>query len=97
MKKLRSYVFTAMLLMSVFCLTACGSGSNSADQSRGETTAATETAMDSGNGREESTGVIDGVMEDVKDGVEDITGAVESEASRMDDNNETSRKTAETK
>ena len=97
MKKLRSYVFTAMLLMSVFCLTACGSGSNSADQSRGETTAATETAMDSGNGREESTGVIDGGMEDVKDGVEDITGAVESEASRMDDNNETSRNTAETK
>lgn len=117
MKKMKMSALLMLTLLSLFCLTACGSnknnagtGTSAAQSSQATTGANTEstgnssgvtsgtanstggtsgstsgTAGTSGAGssdREESSpGVIEGLMDDVEDGVEDLTGNDSSRAS----------------
>ncbi len=90
MKRIKPYVFAVLVIMTVMCLSACGSNKNSAGQSSEGSSSAAETTMESssaGNSAaadttsrnadedsEESTGVIDGMMNDVEEGVDDLTG-----------------------
>lgn len=72
--------------MTVMCLSACGSNKNTTNETTGGSSAATtqttamESTTDMGTTRnadedaEESTGVIDGMINDVERGVDDITG-----------------------
>ena len=93
MKRIKPYVFAVLVIMTVMCLSACGSNKNATNETTGgSSAAATQTSAmesssaaessstDMGNTRnadedaEESTGVIDGMINDVEKGVDDITG-----------------------
>ena len=86
MKRIKPYVFAVLVIMTVMCLSACGSNKNTTNETTGGSSAATTqtTAMksttDMGTTRnadedaKESTGVIDGMINDVERGVDDITG-----------------------
>ena len=86
MKRIKPYVFAVLVIMTVMCLSACGSNKNTTNETTGGSSAATtqttamESTTDMGTTRnadedaEESTGVIDGMFNDVERGVDDITG-----------------------
>lgn len=93
MKRIKPYVFAVLVLVTVMCLSACGSNKNAGKESTGGSSSAAETttAMESSSSSsssesgsetsrnadedsEESTGVIDGMINDVEKGVDDITG-----------------------
>lgn len=86
MKRIKPYVFAVLVIMTVMCLSACGSNKNATNETTGGSSAATtqttamESTTDMGTTRnadedaEESTGVIDGMINDVERGVDDITG-----------------------
>lgn len=94
MKRIKPYVFAVLVLMTVMCLSACGSNKNAGNESTGGSSSAAETttSMESSSSSssssesgsetsrnadedsEESTGVIDGMINDVEKGVDDITG-----------------------
>ena len=86
MKRIKPYVFAVLVIMTVMCLSACGSNKNTTNETTGGSSAATtqttamESTKDMGTTRnadedaEESTGVIDGMINDVERGVDDITG-----------------------
>ena len=93
MKRIKPYVFAVLVIMTVMCLSACGSNKNATNETTGGSSAATtqtsameassateSSSTDMGNTRnadedaEESTGVIDGMINDVEKGVDDITG-----------------------
>lgn len=88
MKKIKAYVLGLLLAVTMISVSACGNSSStnesqSSGGANGSTTSETTTAAESssstsketmnGSG-EESTGVIDGVINDVEKGVNDITG-----------------------
>ena len=82
MKRIKPYVFAVLVIMTVMCLSACGSNKNTTNETTGGSSAATtqttamESTTDMGTTRnadedaKESTGVIDGMINDV----DDITG-----------------------
>ena len=86
MKRIKPYVFAVLVIMTVMCLCACGSNKNTTNETTGGSSAATtqttamESTTDMGTTRnadedaKESTGVIDGMINDVERGVDDITG-----------------------
>ena len=86
MKRIKPYVFAVLVIMTVMCLSACGSNKNTTNETTGGSSAATtqttamESTKDMGTTRnadedaEESTGVLDGMINDVERGVDDITG-----------------------
>lgn len=93
MKRIKPYVFAVLVIMTVMCLSACGSNKKATKETTGGSSAATTqtTAMESTSAMEssstdmgdtrnadedarESTGVIDGMINDVERGVDDITG-----------------------
>ena len=86
MKRRKPYVFAVLVIMTVMCLSACGSNKNTTNETTGGSSAATtqttamESTTDMGTTRnadedaKESTGVIDGMINDVERGVDDITG-----------------------
>lgn len=92
MKRIKPYVFAVLVLVTVMCLSACGSNKNAGNESTGGSSSAAETttSMESSSSSssesgsetsrnadedsEESTGVIDGMINDVEKGVDDITG-----------------------
>ena len=86
MKRIKPYVFAVLVIMTVMCLSACGSNKNATNETTGGSSAATtqttamESTTDMGTTRnadedaKESTGVIDGMINDVERGVDDITG-----------------------
>ena len=86
MKRIKPYVFAVLVIMTVMCLSACGSNKNTTNETTGGSSAATtqttamESTTDMGTTRnadedaKESTGVIDGMINDVERGVDDITG-----------------------
>ena len=86
MKRIKPYVFAVLVIMTVMCLSACGSNKNTTNETTGGSSAATtqttamESTTDMGTTRnadedaKESTGVIDGLINDVERGVDDITG-----------------------
>lgn len=96
MKRIKPYVFAVLVLVTVMCLSACGSNKNAGKESTGGSSSAAETttSMESSSSSssssssesgsetsrnadedsEESTGVIDGMINDVEKGVDDITG-----------------------
>ena len=86
MKRIKPYVFAVLVIMTVMCLSACGSNKNTTNETTGGSSAATtqttamEPTTDMGTTRnadedaKESTGVIDGMINDVERGVDDITG-----------------------
>lgn len=90
MKKIKAYVLGLLLAVTMISVSACGNSNktNESQSSSGgstnqttatQTTTATETSSSSSesNGAmddEESTGVIDGVINDVEKGVNDVTG-----------------------
>lgn len=86
MKRMKPYVFTLLVIMTVMCLSACGSNKNSTNETTGgssaaatqttamESTSSADTTRNADEDVEESTGVIDGMMDDVEKGVDDITG-----------------------
>ena len=86
MKRIKPYVFAVLVIMTVMCLSACGSNKNTTNETTGGSSAATtqttamEATTDMGTTRnadedaKESTGVIDGMINDVERGVDDITG-----------------------
>lgn len=67
MKKTRKFVLGFMLVFAMAFMVACGSDNN--ETTMGSTTAPTT--------KVESTGVIDGMADDVKDGAEDVKDGVE--------------------
>ena len=96
MKKIRCYLCTAALVFAVAALTACGRYSG--DDLRGRSAAAESTAAgggsgstrddsDAGNstGREESTGVLDDLMDDVEQGLHDLEGDSEGPSNNADE------------
>ena len=80
MKRIKPYVFAVLVIMTVMCLSACGSNKNTTNETTGGSSAATTQTTDMGTTRnadedaKESTGVIDGMINDVERGVDDITG-----------------------
>ena len=86
MKRIKPYVFAVLVIMTVMCLSACGSNKNTTNETTGGSSAATtqttamESTTDMGTTRnadedaKESTGVIDGMINDVERGGDDITG-----------------------
>ena len=86
MKRIKPYVFAVLVIMTVMCLSACGSNKNTTNETTGGSSAATtqttamESTTDMGTTRnadedaKESNGVIDGMINDVERGVDDITG-----------------------
>ena len=86
MKRIKPYVFAVLVIMTVMWLSACGSNKNTTNETTGGSSAATtqttamESTTDMGTTRnadedaKESTGVIDGMINDVERGVDDITG-----------------------
>ena len=89
MKKIRPYLLGMLLAWSVMIIAACGStdnGSATSETSEGSMTQTTQeetsserdgAGKDETDGREESTGVIDGAMEDMRDAIDDGIGEVE--------------------
>lgn len=89
MKKTKQTVLCFLLIFGLMLMTACGStNNNSTDGSTKSTTmAATESAGGTGTGPTnnsqsgtdsmESTGVLDGIGQDIKDGAEDIKDGAE--------------------
>ena len=86
MKRIKPYVFAVLVIMTVMCLSACGSNKNTTNETTGGSSAATtqttamESTKDMGTTRnayedaEDSTEVIDCMINDVERGVDDITG-----------------------
>ena len=114
MNKIRMSFLFLLVVLSLFCLTACGSNTDNSPSNTSTTQATSgsqagsgstgmsgstgsgESNRDAGNtgptgsagtgaagetGREESTGVFGGIMEDVEDGVDNLTGEDASRAS----------------
>lgn len=82
MKKTRQLILCMMLVFAMSLMSACGSSDNGTMDS---TQAPTTTAGITTNGQDttdrsnttDSTGVIDGIANDVKDGAEDVKDGVE--------------------
>ena len=83
MKRIKPYVFAVLVIMTVMCLSACGSNKNTTNETTGGSSAATTqttatkdmgTTRNADEDAKESTGVIDGMINDVERGVDDITG-----------------------
>lgn len=79
MKKIKQFVLGILLAMSMMAVTACGSGDNNettmgTSTSQTSTGTMTETTMSETrtNASDNSTGVIDGVMDDVESGAKDM-------------------------
>ena len=87
MKKIRPIIFTMLLIAMVMTATACGSSNNNSGQSSNSTsqsatqqsgTAAQETSRvgESGSaavdGTSEDGGIIDGVVNDIEKGADDV-------------------------
>lgn len=88
MKKIRPYLLGMLLAWSVMIMAACGSMNNGGETSKTSEGAMTQTTQEESSSgrdgdmkddsdREESTGVIDGAMEDMKDAIDDGIGEVE--------------------
>lgn len=85
MKRTRFYVCMMLLAFTLVCMTGCSNKNNGKNSTTGNptttqpTTAMAPSATKSTTGAtstvdESSTGVIDGLMDDVKKGVDDVTG-----------------------
>lgn len=83
MKKIKVCVFGMLFAMAVFSLTACGNRDNATDNTtsaagtqtttQGVTTDTDDRGMNGTNGtNESSTGVIDGMVDDVERGIDDV-------------------------
>ena len=84
MKKSRQIVLGLMLIFVMALASGCGDGRNntksteSTRQSQSAISAeSTEGGMANGTDARESTGVLDGLADDIKDGAEDIKNGVE--------------------
>ena len=89
MKRIKPYVFAVLVIMTVMCLSACGSNKNATNETTGGSSAATtqtsamesssateSSSTDMGNTRnaDEDAEESTGVINDVEKGVDDITG-----------------------
>ena len=99
MKKIRPYLLGILLAWAMVFMAACGSPDRQQPSSatsegaavqttQSEKTSSGEDPSDKRSGKEtdarESTGVIDGAMEDMKDAIDDGIGAVEKEMEKME-------------
>ena len=99
MKKIRPYLLGILLAWAMVFMAACGSTDSQQPSSatsegaavqttRVEKTSSGEDPSDKRSGKEtdarESTGVIDGAMEDMKDAIDDGIGAVEKGMEKME-------------
>lgn len=92
MKPIRKYIFGVILAMAMLAMTACGSSKN---ETTSPTTMAPTTMMpttmaptttkatNSGNDMtKDSEGVIEGVIDDVEKGIDDLTGSTMAETTK---------------
>ena len=90
MKKSRQYIAGLLLLFIMALASGCGDGRDSAKSTEGTkqsqsaasaqngpTNAGSSMADDMDMGNEESTGVLDGLADDVREGMDDIRDAAE--------------------
>lgn len=84
MKRIRICMVTWMLLLSACALTACGSD-NSANQATQATQSTQSTSQPAVQDPTQSTGVIDGMIHDVEDGVDDLLDEPTAESNRSDE------------
>lgn len=85
MKKIKKYALSVLLAFAACMMTACGGSDHNAtsSESTAQTTVGGETGTDRTDGthQTESTGVIDGMIDDVESGVDSavdgITGQTE--------------------
>ena len=77
MKKIRKYGLSVLLTLVICLLTACG-GSGTSGESTAQTTAGEEktTTKSGADGASESTGVIDGMVNDGEQGVDNAVDDV---------------------
>ena len=99
MKKIRPIIFTMLLIAMVMTATACGSSNNNSGQSATQQsgTAAQETSRvgESGSaavdGTSEDGGIIDGVVNDIEKGADDVRNGMDNmESTSAGDNANTS-------
>lgn len=83
MKRIKTYVFTFFLILAVISLTACATTKKNNGTTTAGTTAAKETTAAAGTAAQ-STGVAEGAVDKVEEGVDKLTGESAGESAAVD-------------
>ena len=88
MKKIRRSAAILLVSLAALFMTACGNGSDNTDNgTTTQGTAAESSAGEQGRTESETGGVIDGLMDDVERGAEDLTREPESSGRDQESDN----------